>query len=190
MLKLVLLLTGKYNFLFPLFVGSIYGTLFLFDCFHFAHGCSLIAQLVKNPSEMQETPVHGLGISAGEGKKLPNPVFWPGESHGLYSPRGHKESQLSGFHFHVLGFSGGSAGRESAYNAGDPGMIPGLGRFPWRRDRLPTPVFLGFLGGSAGKESVCNVEDLGLIPGLGRSPGERLPTPVFWPGELHGLYIP
>ena len=36
---------------------------------------------------------------------------------------------------------------------------------PWRRDRLPTPVFLGFLGGSDGKESAYNVEDLDLIPG-------------------------
>ena len=46
--------------------------------------------------------------------------------------------------------------------------------------------------GSAGKESLYNVENLGLIPGLGRSPGERerLPTPVFWPGEFHGLYNP
>ena len=27
-----------------------------------------------------------------------------------------------------------------------------------------------------------------MIPGLGRSPEEgRLPTPVFWPGEFHGL---
>jgi len=42
----------------------------------------------------------------------------------------------------------------------------------WRRDRLPTPVFLGFPCGSAGKESACNVGDLGSIPGLGRSPGE------------------
>ena len=41
----------------------------------------------------------------------------------------------------------------------------------WRRDRLPTLVFLGFPHGSAGKESACNVGDLGLIPGLGRSPG-------------------
>ena len=36
---------------------------------------------------------------------------------------------------------------------------------PWRRDRLPTPVFLGFPGGSAGKESACNVGDLGWMPG-------------------------
>ena len=42
----------------------------------------------------------------------------------------------------------------------------------WRRDRLPTPVFLGFPCGSAGKESACNVGDMGLIPGLGRSPGK------------------
>ena len=43
-----------------------------------------------------------------------------------------------------------------------------LGKISWRRDRLPTPVFLGFPGDSDGKESACNVEDLGLIPGLGR----------------------
>ena len=42
----------------------------------------------------------------------------------------------------------------------------------WRRNRLPTPVFLGFPCGSAGKESACNAGDLGLIPGWGRSPGE------------------
>ena len=40
---------------------------------------------------------------------------------------------------------------------------------PWRRDRLPTPVFLGFPGGSAGKESACNTGDPGSIPGSGRS---------------------
>ena len=48
---------------------------------------------------------------------------------------------------------------------------------------------LGFLGGSDGKESACNAGDLDLIPGLERSSGEgeRLPTPIFWPGEFHGL---
>ena len=58
----------------------------------------------------------------------------------------------------------------------------------WRRDRLPTPVFLVFHCVSA-----CNTGDLGSIPRLGRSPGEgrkRLPTPGFWPGEFHGLYSP
>ena len=47
--------------------------------------------------------------------------------------------------------------------------------------------------GSTGKESTCNAGDLGLIPGLvGKIPWrrERPPTPVFWPGEVHGLYSP
>ena len=47
-----------------------------------------------------------------------------------------------------------------------------VGKIPWRRDKLPTPVFLGFSGSSAGKESTCNAGDLGLIPRLGGSPGE------------------
>ena len=46
-----------------------------------------------------------------------------------------------------------------------------VGKIPWRRDRLPTKVFLGFPGVSDSKESVCNVGDLGSIPGLGRYPG-------------------
>ena len=49
---------------------------------------------------------------------------------------------------------------------------------------------LDFPCGSVGKESACNAGDLGFIPGLGRSPGEgRLPAPVFWPGEFHGLTV-
>ena len=52
----------------------------------------------------------------------------------------------------------------------------------WRRDRLPTPVFLGFPCGSAGKESACNAGGLGLIPGLGRSPGEGKGYPLQYSG--------
>ena len=43
-----------------------------------------------------------------------------------------------------------------------PAMQEMLVQF-WRRDMLPTTVFLGFPGGSDGKESTCNVGDLGLI---------------------------
>ena len=78
---------------------------------------SLVAQLVKNPPAMQETPVQFLGQED-----------------------------------------------------------------PWRRDRLPTPVFLGFPCGSAGKESACNVGDLGSIPVLGRSPGEGKGYPLQYSG--------
>ena len=55
-------------------------------------------------------------------------------------------------------------------------------QIPWRRDRLPTSVFLGFPCGSAGKEPACNEEDLGLIPGLGRSPGEGKSYPLQYSG--------
>ena len=53
-----------------------------------------------------------------------------------------------------------------------------VGKIPWKRDRLPTPVFMGFSGGSDGKESACNAGNLGSIPGLGRSPGRRHDSPL------------
>ena len=43
-------------------------------------------------------------------------------------------------------------------------------KIPWRRDRLPIPVFLSFPGSSASKESAWNSRDLGSNPGLGRYP--------------------
>ena len=58
----------------------------------------------------------------------------------------------------------------------------------WRRDRLPTPVFLDFPGDSAGKESACGRPRFN--PWVGKMPWrrerDRLPIPVFWPGEFHG----
>ena len=79
-----------------------------------------------------------------------------------------------------------------------PAMQETLVRFLGQEDPLekgigyPLQYSWGFPGGSAGEESACNVGDLGLILGLGRSPWrrERLPTPVFWSGESHGLYSP
>ena len=45
---------------------------------------SLIAQLLKNPTAMQETPVWFLGREdRWRRERLPTPVFWPGEFHGL-----------------------------------------------------------------------------------------------------------
>ena len=51
---------------------------------------------------------------------------------------------------------------------------------------------LCFPDSSDGKESVCSAGDLGSILGLERPPWRRqwLPTPVFWPGELHGQTSP
>ena len=53
-----------------------------------------------------------------------------------------------------------------------------VGKIPWRRDRLPTPVFLGFRCGSTGKESGCDAGDLHSVSGLGRSPGEGKGYPL------------
>ena len=73
-----------------------------------------------------------------------------------------------------------------------------VGKILWRRDRLPTPVFLGFPCGSAGKESACNVGDLDSVPGLGRFPAEgkgyphisilawRIPMTVWFMGSQRG----
>ena len=57
---------------------------------------SLVAQLVKNPPVMWETWVQSLGWEdpLEKGKATP-PVFWPGEFHGLYSPSGRKESDMT-----------------------------------------------------------------------------------------------
>ena len=42
-----------------------------------------------------------------------------------------------------MGLPGGLVGKESACNAGDPGSIPGLGRFPGKGNGwLPMPIFL------------------------------------------------
>ena len=43
---------------------------------------------------------------------------------------------------HLLGLAQCLNSKESACNAGDPGSIPGSGRFPWRREQLPNLVFL------------------------------------------------
>ena len=70
-----------------------------------------------------------------------------------------------------LSFSGGSlVVKDPPANAGDVRDV--VRKIRWRRDTLPTPIFLGFPGGSDCKESSCNEGDLGLLPGLGRSPGD------------------
>ena len=68
---------------------------------------SLVAQLAKNPPAMWETWVWSLGWEDPlEKGRLPIPVFWPGEFHGPYSPRGCKESLLrvSSFGYKALVF--------------------------------------------------------------------------------------
>ena len=82
--------------------------------------------------------IPGLGRSPWERKGYP--VVWPGKFHGLYSPWGHKESQLNDSHF--LSFKGVSPGalvvKNPTANAGDI------------RDTSSTPWLGRFLGGGHG----------------------------------------
>ena len=51
-------------------------------------------------------------------------------SEGLIPGPGNKLAYAVGYSQKCGGFPGGSDGKESACNAGDPGSIPGSGRFP------------------------------------------------------------
>ena len=70
-------------------------------------------------------------------KVYDNPL--PSKSIGGFFSQKHYLFSLCLFNISVLltGFPGGSEGKASACNAGDPG-----GKIPWRRKWQPTPVIL------------------------------------------------
>ena len=71
--------------------------------------------------------------------------------------------------FNILVFFDSSVGKKIRLQCRRPRFDSWVGKICWRRDRLPTSVFLVSSCGSAGKASAG---DLGSIPGLGRSLGE------------------
>ena len=83
-----------------------------------------------------------------------------------------------------------SVGKESACNAGDPGSIPGSGRSAGEGIGCPLQYSWASLVAQLGK-NLLQCRRPGFHPWIGKMPWrrERLPTPVFWPGEFHGLYI-
>ena len=65
-------------------------------CMYVYIWASLVAQQVKNPPAMQKTWVRSLVRKIPwRRKRLPTPVFWLGEFHGLYSPWGCKELDMT-----------------------------------------------------------------------------------------------
>ena len=83
--------------------------------------------------------------------------------------------------------------------------VRGHVHFPSVEKLLNFILHIGFPDSSVDQESTCNAGDPVSIPGLGRSirermwgiwvgkipqRRERLLTPVFWPGEFHGLHSP
>ena len=113
---------SEFNEVDSLFLGFLnnqevlpYFFSFTFTTFYTPKWASLGTQLVANLPTMQETPVRFLGQEDSlETGQVNCPVF--------------------------LGFPGDSNGKESACNAGDLGLIPGLGRSPGGGQ--PTPLFL------------------------------------------------
>ena len=90
-----------------------------------------------------------------------------------------------------LGFAGGSAGKESACNAGDLGLIPGLGRSVGEGIGYPLQSSWAFLMAQLVKNLPAMwetwVQSVGWEDSLEKA---NLPTLVFWPGKCHGLYSP
>ena len=59
---------------------------------------SLVAQLVKNLPAMRRSGLDPwVGKIPWRRERVPTPVFWPREFHGLYSPWGRKESDMTGW---------------------------------------------------------------------------------------------
>ena len=97
--------------------------------------------------------------------------------------------------FHdVLGFPGGSNGKESACSVADPASVPGSQSSPGKGNE-----WQAYLVAQVAKESTCHVGDLSSIPGLGISPGGGHGNPLqdsclenptdrgVWWATVHGV---
>ena len=84
-------------------------------------------------------------------------------------------------------FPDSSVGKESALNAGDPSLIPGSGRSPGEGIDYPFQYSWVSLVDQLVK-NLPSVWETWVGKILWRR--ERLPPPVLWPGEFHGLYSP
>ena len=83
-----------------------------------------------------------------------------------------------------MGFLDSSAGKKFTCNAGNPGLIPGWGRSPGEGIGYP----LQYSWASLVVQLVKNppaMQETWVWSWVGKIPWrrERLPTPVFWPGE-------
>ena len=88
-----------------------------------------------------------------------------------------------------INFTSSSAGKEPACNAGDPGLIPGSGKSTGEGIGYPLQYSWASLVAQLVKKLPVMWEFnlwVRKIPWR----REQLPTPVFWPGEFHGLYSP
>ena len=89
----------------------------------------------------------------------------------------------------VQGFPDSSVGKESTCHAGDPRSIPGWEN-PLEEGQATHSSILGLPLVAQLVENPPAMQGPGFDPWVGKIPWrrERLPIPVFWPGEFHGLY--
>ena len=87
----------------------------------------------------------------------------------------------------IWGFPHSSVGKEYSCNAGDLGSIPGSRRSAGEGVGYPLQFSWTSLVAQLVKNPPAMREIWVLFPGKIPWRRERLPTPVFWPGELHGL---
>ena len=102
--------------------------------------------------------------------------------------------------FVKLGFFGSSVGKESTHNAGDPGLIPGSGKFTGEGiDYSLQYSWVSLMVPLVKKQNKTkqNKKHLqcrrpGFYPWIEKNAWrkEQLPTHSFWPGEFHRLYSP
>ena len=91
--------------------------------------------------------------------------------------------------YYIPGFPCGLAGKESAWNVGDLGSIPGLGRSPGEGKGYPLQYswasFVAQLVKTLPAMWEIWIQSLGC-----KDPPEKgkATHTVFWPGEFHGLY--
>ena len=85
-----------------------------------------------------------------------------------------------------MGFPDSSVGKESACNAGDPGLIPGLGRSPREGIGYPLQYWASLVAQTVENSLAMQktwVQSLGWEDTLEEG---MATTPVSLPGELHG----
>ena len=147
---------------------------------------------MKNPPAMQETWVRSLaGKIPWRRERLPTLVFWLAEFHGLYSPWGGKESDTNE--------------QLSLLLTGISSLIAQLVKYPPAMQETPVlllgwedllmkgwvthsgihglPLWLSWL------RILLQCWRPGFDPWVGKISWrrERLPTPVFWPGEFQSM---
>ena len=81
-------------------------------------------------------------------------------------------------HHSIEGFPDSSVGKESACNAGDPSLIPGLGRLAGEGIGYPLQYSWVSLVAQLVKNLLAMWVDLGSVPRLGSSPGEEKGYPL------------